>query len=269
MAYPRKTTLVLASILVLLLVWTRPLDNLADNYTSSGFNRAVATFAAARGLNAVISLVQGASFNVQLGVGASVQPGAVLDPLDDLVEQFSALMLAATMSFSLQRVFMEVLSSWPFCTLISIAGGFWLRALWLRRQPPRWLPRLTLALLCLRLAVPVVALGNEAIYRFALEDKYLGSQSEILSSDVVSVETTTNEGLTERLKRWWEQSADINAKIDQLKQAADELTDHLINLAVVFFAQTLLLPLLFLWLLLQLYRLSFGSGVFTFNNKGD
>ena len=86
--------------LLLVSVWFRPLDVVAEQYTESGLKRALATFAAARGMNAAISVLQ----SIQIGVGASVQLGAVLDPLDDLVEQFSALMLAATLSEEAEKI---------------------------------------------------------------------------------------------------------------------------------------------------------------------
>lgn len=251
------------SLLLLLaaLAWLRPLDSIAENYTTAGFQRAAATFAAARGLNALISLIEGTSFNVEFGVGATIQPGAVLDPLDDLVEQFSMLMLVSTMSFSVQKLLLIVLSSWPVCVLISIGLLAWGATAWRRRVPPAWLPRIAVGLICLRLAVPIVALGNEAVYHFVLSREYSESQEQIADARVPDVEVMPDEKLTDKLRRWWSQSADIGEKIETLKQTADNLTRHIIALAVIFFLQTVLLPLLFLWLLLQLYRTLFGGAL--------
>jgi len=243
------------------LVWLRPVDQVADDYTTAGLQRALTTFAAARGLNALISLVESTSFNVEFGVGATVQPGAVLDPLDDLVEQFSTLMLASTMSFSVQKLLLKVFASWPVCLVISIGLLAWGVLLLRRGQAPPWLPRVALGLLCLRLAVPVVALGNEAVYRFALAGEYGDSQEQIVDARVPDVEVLPDEKLADKLKRWWAQSTDISEKIETLKQTADHLTRHIIRLAVIFFLQTLLLPLLFLWLLLKLYRLLFADAL--------
>ena len=111
----RKALLVPIFALLVALTWAKPIDDAAEKYVETGFQRALVTFAAARTLNAVISVVQGMSFSVSVGAGASIQPGAALDPLDDLVEQFSALMLAATLSFATQRLLISIFSAWPYC----------------------------------------------------------------------------------------------------------------------------------------------------------
>src|SRR6478752_5976326 len=112
---------VLISILVVMLasVWLRPLDATAREYVDTGFKRALVTFASARALNALISLAQSATVSVQVGAGGSIQPGAVLDPIDDLVEQFSLVMLAATLSFAIQSLLISVLGAWPISVLLT------------------------------------------------------------------------------------------------------------------------------------------------------
>jgi hypothetical protein len=153
----RKIAEMVILALLLAFVWLRPLDAVAERYTESGLKRTFATFAAARGMNAAISVLQSTAVNFQIGAGASIQLGAVLDPLDDLVEQFSALMLAATLSFATQRLLIEVSGAWPVSVLLTVLFAAWglfgLRG----RAPPGWLPRLALGLPCLRLAIPAVA----------------------------------------------------------------------------------------------------------------
>ena len=88
--------------------WLRPLDDLAGAQAQAGFKRAVASFATARALNAVISVVQGTELSVQpLGVGVTLAPGQMLDPLNDLVERFSDLMLMASVAFGVQLLLIE------------------------------------------------------------------------------------------------------------------------------------------------------------------
>lgn len=237
------------------LVWAGPLNQLADQYAEEGLQRALSTFAAARGLNALISLLQGTAFNVEFGVGATIQPGAVLDPLDDLVEQFSSLMLMATLSFGLQKWLLTVLGGWGLSAAVTAGFAGWIYFLWRNQTVPLLLQRLTLAGLFFRLAIPIMALGSEWVYDLSLAQDYRQSQAEITVSAPPSVAPPTDERLVDKLRRWWEQSADIGERIEKLKQTADQLTRHLISLSVVFLAQTLFLPLLFLWLMRVGYRL--------------
>lgn len=259
--WQRKALLVPILAMVLALIWLRPMDSVAERYVETGFQRALTTFAAARGLNALISLLQGTSFNLQIGVGAAVHPGAVLDPLDDLVEQFSVLMLAATLSFATQRLLIEVFGAWPVGLLLTALLLGWSMFHWRRRPSPLWLAKLALGLLCLRLAVPVVSIGSEATYRLLLASGYEASQAQIQTADSADAESPPGESLADRARRWWNQGADIGKKIDALKARADGVVEHIIKLAAVFIVQTVVLPLLFLWLMLRLYRALTGPSL--------
>lgn len=90
--------------------WTRPLDATALTEVDEGFQRALASYAIARTLNAVISVAQGTEVSLQVGVGATFAPGQVLDPLNDLVEQFGDWMLAASVAFGIMHVLLEISS---------------------------------------------------------------------------------------------------------------------------------------------------------------
>ena len=64
-------------------------------------------------MNALISVAQGTEISAQpLGVGGTLAPGQLLDPLNDLVEQFSALMLAASIAFGIQKVLITIGAYW-------------------------------------------------------------------------------------------------------------------------------------------------------------
>lgn len=251
----KRNLQIIVCVLLAGLVWVRALDHIADQYAEEGLQRALSTFAAARGLNALISLLQGTAFNVEFGVGATIQPGAVLDPLDDLVEQFSSLMLVATLSFGLQKWLLTLLSGVWLSGAVTAGFAGWIYFLWRNQTVPLLLQRLTLAGLFFRLAIPIMALGSEWVYDLSLAQDYRQSQAEITVSAPPSVAPPTDERLVDKLRRWWEQSADIGERIEKLKQTADQLTRHLISLSVVFLAQTLFLPLLFLWLMRVGYRL--------------
>lgn len=246
-------TLIIAMLLAL--VWLHPLDTLAKQYTETGLQRAFTTFAAARAMNAALSVLQSTAVNFQIVAGGSIQLGAVLDPLDDLVEQFSALMLASTLSFAVQRLLIEISGAWPISVALSgllITWGFVHLS---GRAPPQWLPRLALGVLCLRLAVPVVALGSEITYRLLLDDEFKASQAQITNTEMPDTEAKAGQSLMERFKDWWTQNTDFRGKIEALKSKAENWIKHIVKLAAVFIVQTMVLPLLFVWGMLKAYRI--------------
>jgi hypothetical protein len=252
----QRVALVALIAALLALIWVKPVDGLATRNIESGLQRSLTTFAAARGLNALLSAVQSASVNVGVGLaGGAIHPGAVLEPIDDLVEQFSALMLAAAVSFAAQRLLIELFGTWPVDALLTVlllgCAVFAARA----TATPRWLLRVTVVLLCTRLAVPLLAVGSEMTYRAVLADGYETSQKEIAAAD--PPELTAQAGDDSRLaaiKRWWSESTDVAKKIETLKARADGLVEHIVKLTAVFVVQTVVFPLLFLLALVVLYR---------------
>ncbi len=265
----KKILLVPLLALLLILVWSRPLDTFAEEHAEAGFKRALVTFASARALNALISFAQEAEVGVQIGAGASIKPGAVLDPLDDLVEQFSAIMLAATLSFAAQRTLILLFSAWPLGLLLSLALVAWSIQRWRNRDAPWWLPKVALALLCLRLAIPVVALASEATYQLLLNDgKYQEAQAQLQSVEEPDAAGAADEGFLERSRRWWAQGADIGKRISAVKAQVQGLVEHLTRVAAVFIVQTIVLPIVFLWGVWWLYRILAGMPLFQSTRRG-
>ena len=255
--------LLLVLLAVLAAAWLRPLDDAATLQVDAGLKRALASFAAARALNAVISVAQGTEVAVQpAGVGVTFTPGQVLDPINDLVEQFSTLMLAASVSFGIQRALLSAGAWWLVSALLTAAALGWVAMAWNSRRPPDWLTRLAVGLLLLRFAVPVVALASEASFQLFLAEDYATGQARIeLSTEQFSgLSAPTDpaqpdEGVAERMKRWWSQTADVGKRFDEMKQVAARTVEHIVKLIVVFLMQTLVLPLLLMWLLWRLSRL--------------
>jgi len=256
--------------LVLAGAWLAPLDASATRQVESGLARAVASFAAARALNAAISVAQGTEVAVHpAGVGVSLAPGQALDPINNLVEQFALLMLGASVSFGVQLALIKMGAFWAVSLLLSAVALAWTWATWRERSLPLWLTRLFVGLLLVRFAVPLVALGNEAAFRLFLSEDYRAGQAtiELSSREIASVGApgtpVTPEpapapgGLGEKLQNWWDSAAskvDVSKRLEELKEAAGRAIDDIVRLIVVFLLQTVVLPLLLLWGLMRLGR---------------
>lgn len=264
-----RLLLLAALALVLAGAWWAPFDETASRQVDSGLKRAVASFAAARALNAAISVAQGTEVAVHpAGVGVSLAPGQALDPINDLVEQFSTLMLAASVSFGVQLALIKMGGFWAVSVLVSAVALAWVAARWRGGALPLWLTRVFVGLLLVRFAVPLVALGNEAVYRLFLSEDYSAGQATIeLSSREISsagppggatpVPAPAPGGLGERLQNWWDSTTskvDVAKRLDELRAAAGRTVDHIVRLIVVFMLQTVVLPLLLLWAMLRLGR---------------
>jgi hypothetical protein len=188
------------------------------------------------------------------GIGVTLAPGQVLDPVDDLVEQFSTLMLAASVAFGVEIALIRMGGHWAVSLALTALAVAWAWRAW-RGAPRRpWLDRLLVAALVVRFAVPLVVLGSEAGFRVFLQDDYAAGQATIEASRTeVEARTTpppvVEKSLAERLKGWLDRGPDVGGRIEELKAVATRAVEHVVRLIVVFVLQTLVVPLLLLWAL--------------------
>jgi hypothetical protein len=259
---PLRRILLLAGLAVALAgAWLGPLDATASGHAEAGLKRALATFAAARALNAAISVVQGTELAVTpAGLGVTLTPGQVLDPVDDLVEQFSSLMLAASVAFGIEVALIRMGGHWAVSAVLSALAIAWAWLAWRGAPRREWLDRLLVGALLVRFAVPLVVLGSEVGFRLFLERDYATGQATIEASrreiDArAAPPPASGEGLADRMKGWWSRGPDIGGRIDDLKAVAARAVDHVVKLIVVFLLQTLVVPLLLLWALLRAGRM--------------
>lgn len=244
--------------------WLKPLDERARVAVDDGLVRALAIFATARSLNAIISVVQGTEISVQpAGFGPNFAPGQILDPVNDLVEQFSELMLLASVSFGLQLFLINVGGNDVVSWMLSVVAFAWIWACWRQAAAQALLTRLLLGLVLIRFAIPIVVVVSGTIFQAVLNADYSEdkkkievSESQITRLTTPAEEPKVEEGLTERIKRWLSQGAGIKNEIakraDELKKISEDTVKSIVRLIAVFLLQTLVLPLLILWLLLRL-----------------
>lgn len=69
-----------------------------------------------------------------------------------------------------------------------------------------------------------------------------------------SPQASETQGWLEKIKEWTSKNADVKARFDAIKQAAEQATEHIIKLMVIFLLQTLVMPLLLLWALYGVAR---------------
>lgn len=253
--------LAVVTLLVLVpLAWLSPIDSQADAYVQKGLKQALITFGVARTANAVISLAQestvSVSASVVVGGSATVALGQVLDPINDLVESFSNLMLAACISFAMQAALLEIGKTTAVSASMTLLLVGWALARWLGRAPPMWLAKGLVLLLIARFAVPVAALGSEMTYQTLLGAKHRADQARL------AVTTGEMESQAKQLgATGWREYLDPNvwkAFIDSAKRRAEGWVENAIRVMAVFVVQTVVLPLLFFWLVVWLARELFG-----------
>lgn len=266
-APPRRTLALaaLAALAAVALAALGTLDAWATREVDTALARALLAFALARGLNGVISVVQGTQVALEPGgLGVTLSPGEILDPVNDLVEQFSTVMLVASASLGLQKLLLGISAWWPITLLLALALAGWIASAWHGGADSRaraLLRALALVLLALRFAVPLAALASEAAYRLFLAPEYEASTAQLEGSrdDLAAraaaaeqaAQPAADESLLDRANRWLAQTRetlDLKARLGDLQQLAADATRNVIDLIAVFVLQSLLFPLAFAWI---------------------
>ena len=267
-------------------------DKKATEYVDDGLQRATAAFVLARTFNAIVSVFQESELQLEPGgVGVSLALGQALDPINDIVERFSWVMLTSLTSLGIQKFLIEISPFVSIRIMLLLALSSFLLGLWLpinhRSKFKQFGQIILISAIILRFAVPAMAYMNQQVYIAFLEDSQKKSMEALgvsaskfesmqLNRPENTPEVEQNSLDSETQTSWWNKNKsavnnaldlgkrliDIRSKLEAIKESAAEIIDKIINLIVVFVLSTIVMPLLFLWGIFKLGRLivnrSFG-----------
>lgn len=233
-----------------------PVASSTDNQIKQMMAVTLSVYALARGLNGVISVAQGTEVSIEpMGVGLTLAPGQILDPLNDLIEQFSTILLTASASLGIQQIILFLSDQWgvrigiillvliaAIATLSSMVGG----------KQKRFLLKTVLFLSVLRLLIPVSVMFSATLQ--GLMQSQRDEAVMVLQTTQNEVETLTSRE-QEQPKSWFDSlkgKLDIESKLQQITQQADRAVHAAVYLLAEFVLLMLLMPLLTLWLLFKL-----------------
>ena len=243
------------------------LDENAMILHNEAFDRTVVAFGLAKGLNAVISLIQGTELSFSpVGIGLNFSIGEVLDPLNDMVERFSWVMLFASVSLGIQKLLL-ILSSKIFLQVaLFISVSLSLFLIWKQKIIGQtyliFSFKILIFLLLLRFSAIIFVYSSEYFYNSLLYEDYKSSSLvlEKTKSKLEDIQNKNKEIVHFKKESMWD-ALDISSKyknlksqlniqkqLDALSQNIEEASVKIINLITIFIVQSLVMPLLFLWL---------------------
>ena len=128
--------------------------------------------------------------------------------------------------------------------------------------------RVLLATVFVRFAVPILVIGSNLVFdTFLAAEQAAASQAldatrseiELINEDVATPESDGgDQSVIERLGSMLDSSLDalnIGDRLDRLRDRVSNVSEHIINLIVIFLLQTIILPLVFLWLFVERLKL--------------
>jgi len=266
----RKLFWSLFAVLAVALALSGSVDRLGEANAAEAFKRALVTFAVSRALNGAISVAQGTELALEpAGVGVILTLGQVLDPINDLVERFSTVMLVATSSLALQNLLLDITSAAGFDLALGLVAVFVLATAWLpwraAARGAQWSKQVFLALIFVRFAVPLLVILTSLVFETWLEAEQTAAVSALEGvqtgieeiNEEPPVVPGQDESLMDQLGAMLDRSLDsidLEARLERLRIQVSEAAEHIISLIVIFVLQTVLLPVAFIWLFVELLK---------------
>lgn len=277
MSSPLRKTLAFSVIFMVIASFHIPvLDKPAAAFNQEALQRAFVTFGIARGLNGVISVVQETEISAQpAGVGVVFSPGQVLDPVNDLIERFSWVMLLSTSSLGVQQLLLQVASSptlnWAFTFIVALLAIFVLfnRDDTVFSFKRSLVQRLILAIVFLRFVTPVFTVGQHYFFEAFLKPSYEQASLELKATekelegnaevpqDIKDIQQGKSRSLIQRFRSAYadaKKGLGIDGQLTAIKSQVSAIFERIIRLISLFLLETVLMPLLFFWMMSQMWR---------------
>jgi len=252
--YWKKITLLLVSIVVIVCIFNFNFDIQGKEQIDKSFTQSVVVFGSAKALNAVISLAQGTEVDLPF---FTIAIGEILDPINDLIEQFSLVMLASMVSLGIQKIMLNFVAtdSYNYILLSCIT----VLNVWIFLGVKKYTCfstvffKLTVVLVFLRFALPLMGLANEMTYNSFVKQDY---NIEQLNEKIVQVKEDVNNVTIKTVDK--KESSFLNKivekfdttyysdQVNEYEKAVDNSSEYIVALIIVFIFQTILFPLIFL-----------------------
>ena len=244
------------------------LDSMTDTYFREAITKAGVAYATCRVINASVSIIKDSTLELEpAGVGISLAVGQTLDPIDDMTERLSDVLVTAITSLGVQKLAYEISISFVphmlslFLFALSIM-------LWFENERltslQKVITRVIVLLIVARFFLPISSIVDEYLHRHffsehisdANEKLTVGSAELDRLKDLSLPKTDGVLGTIENSASFLKQkTADFkNALVATLANAGD-IIENLLKLTYlyvgIFLIQVIILPLLSFWLLVK------------------
>jgi hypothetical protein len=222
----------------------------------------LSVYALLRGLNAVISTAQGTEVSIEpMGVGMTLTPGEFLDPLNDLIEQVSTVLLLASASIGIQKIILSLtdiaIIRWGALALVVVMTTL-IASKRISPERQQTMLKLIVFVTILRLVVPAMVITSGLMQSW-LETDRQESVTVLISTekDIQELNNTTSE---KEEDGWF---ANIASKFDmsELFNSIEEKADNAVSAAVYLLAEFVLvfifIPVMFLFFAYRLLTRQF------------
>lgn len=254
------------------------LDAKTDSYFRDAITKAGVAYATCRIVNASVSIVKESDLQLEpAGIGVSLALGQALDPIDDMTERLSDVLVTAMTSLGVQKLAYEICVSMalPILSIFLIVLSM---LIWFDNETISRLKITTLKILFIiviaRICLPMSSLTNAFIYEHFFAEKILAANNELslgtaeldklkdFSLPQIDGVLGTIENSASFLKR---KSVAFNNAIVYAVSHMGAIVENLLKLTflyvAIFLIQVIALPLFIFWILAKAANSLFQTNI--------
>ncbi|MEM7564723.1 MAG: hypothetical protein AAF353_16985 [Pseudomonadota bacterium] len=250
MKFNLKNLLAVGIVMLVVLSSSRVLDDYSDQYTSDAIQNAAVTYATARGVNAIVSMMQSSTVEASLFtvVSGSLTIGELLDPLNDMVERFSTVMTWVLASLAAQKVLLLLASHSLFLYLVAVSGMVTLLLLYFGQAAVlRMSLRTFLLLVFVRFSLGLAVALNSGLDLLFMDRQLVENDQRVsqFQDQFFRVDQTSQidtNSIRESTIEFWR-----SLSMSELNRKIGEGIESFINLLAIYLLKTILFPLGFFY----------------------
>jgi len=254
------------------------IDKNTDTYFSDSMTKAGVAYGVCRVVNASVSAIKESQIQIEpAGLGVSLAVGQVLDPLDDMTERASDILVTAIVSLGIQKIVYELcvafVPSLIGLAIIVLAGISFVKGD--RATTLRGLVVSSIILLAVaRLFLPISSIINTYLQEnyflpqiTTVQDKLAMNSPELERLKDTSLPEV--DGVFGTVKNGFdfvaEKTSDLGITLKAMVGNMESMVSNLLKLSylyvAVFIVQVIMLPVGAFWLLTRITTVLFGAGL--------
>lgn len=256
------------------------LDSTADSYFKDSITKAGVSYGVCRVINATVSVIQESSVQLEpAGIGLSLAVGQIVDPINDMAERLSNVLVMSIASLGVQEIAYEI-----SITVVPQILAFFLLIVsflvWFKNDRVFRLQKIMIAVLVIasiaRFCLPISSMANEFLQEAFFDDKIIDANEKLTASTselktIEEIELPKIEGVLGTIGNsasyLKEKSIEFKNTIQVVIENKTEIIENLLRLTFlylgIFIIQVLVLPLLIFWLLMKIVNSLFITTTMT------
>ena len=245
------------------------LDKKANTYFTESISKAGLAYATCRLINGSISILQNSDLNIEpAGIGVTIALGQILDPIDDMTERLSDVLVTAIVSLGIQKLIYEISLSYA-PPVLSIFLFVLSLLIWFKNKKiktfQKTIIKIAFIVLIVRFCLPISSIANNFLHEnfFEVQISETKNKLSMLTTELDNLETISLPEtssflgtITNSASILLNQSTKLTNAIRNIKNNMGDIIANLVKLTTlyvgVFLIQVLMLPILVFWLLIKI-----------------